>query len=108
MNLTQVYEEPARRISCRRGKSQSTEGFCRDCAVQSRAFCAVLNDDALTKLEGLHTLGDVTFLKLGHMGLERLWEWLLGSLVVGTALALFLGFLTYVVALTFERNRRAN
>jgi CRP/FNR family transcriptional regulator len=56
MNLTQVYEESSRRISCRRGKSTSTDGFCRDCAVQSRAFCAVLDDKALTKLEGLHTL----------------------------------------------------
>ncbi|MBT3370139.1 MAG: helix-turn-helix domain-containing protein [Rhodospirillaceae bacterium] len=59
MNLTQVYEEPARRISCRRGKSASSEGFCHDCAVQSRAFCAVLSNEALTKLEGLHTLCDL-------------------------------------------------
>jgi uncharacterized protein (DUF2062 family) len=59
-------------------------------------------------LEGLHTLRDVTFLRLGHLGLERLWEWLLGSLVVGTALAFSLGLLTYAVALVFERKRRAN
>jgi len=56
MNFNQVYGEPARRISCRRGKSASSEGFCSDCAVQSRAFCSVLDDKALANLEGMHTL----------------------------------------------------
>jgi len=59
-------------------------------------------------LEGLHTLRDVTFLELGYLGLQRLWEWLLGSLVLGTALALSLGLLTYAVALVFARKSRAN
>ncbi len=56
MDLTQVYEEPARRPGCRRGEAQASEGFCRQCAVQSRAFCAVLDDAALAQLEALHTL----------------------------------------------------
>ncbi len=59
-------------------------------------------------LDGLHTLGDAGFFELGYLGLQRLWEWLLGSLVVGSALALLLGFLTYAVALAFERKRRGN
>lgn len=56
MDLTQVYADSARRIGCRRGKSHTSEGFCRECAVQSRAFCAVLDDAALTQLEDLHVL----------------------------------------------------
>ena len=59
MNLTRAYEEPARRIRCRRRESVSSEGFCRDCAVQSRAFCSVLDNDALAKLEGLHSFRDL-------------------------------------------------
>ncbi|MCP4450378.1 MAG: DUF2062 domain-containing protein [Planctomycetes bacterium] len=59
-------------------------------------------------LKGLHTLHDVTFLELGHMGIQRLWEWLLGSMVVGVALALLLGFLTYVVALAVDRRSHVN
>ncbi len=59
MNLTQIYGEPARRISCRRGEPTSSKGSCRNCAVQSRAFCSVLDDKALAKLDGLHTFCDL-------------------------------------------------
>lgn len=31
-------------------------GFCRDCAVHTRAFCAVLDDTDLARLEQLHTI----------------------------------------------------
>lgn len=54
-------------------------------------------------LKGAHHLWDASFLELGHMGLQRLWDWFLGSLVVGTALALVLGLMTYVTARVLER-----
>lgn len=56
-------------------------------------------------LEGAERLQDASFLELGYMGLLRLWEWFLGSLVVGPALALVLGLMTYVTARALERAR---
>ena len=43
-------------MTCGRGKSVSSTGFCKKCTVQTRAFCAVLDDDTLTQLEQLHTI----------------------------------------------------
>jgi len=59
-------------------------------------------------LQGVHHLRDASFLELGYMGLQRLWDWLLGSLVVGPALALGLGLCTVVIARVLERGRRAS
>jgi glycosyltransferase involved in cell wall biosynthesis len=56
-------------------------------------------------LKGAAHLSDASFLELGYMGLERLWEWLLGSLVVGTVLALVLGMVTYAASRAIERAR---
>ena len=54
-------------------------------------------------LKGVKHLSNASFLELGYMGLERLWEWLLGSLLVGPALALVLGLMTYIAARIIER-----
>jgi len=59
-------------------------------------------------LKGAEHLSNASFLQLGYMGLERLWEWLLGSLVVGTALALVLGLTTYAAAWAVERARHGH
>jgi len=56
-------------------------------------------------LKGAEHLSGASFLELGYMGLERLWEWLMGSLVVGAALALVLGLMTYATARAVERAR---
>ncbi|MDI6448624.1 DUF2062 domain-containing protein [Anaerobaca lacustris] len=57
-------------------------------------------------LQGVkHLSSNASFLELGYMGLERLWEWLLGSLLVGPALALVLGLMTYIAARIIERAR---
>jgi len=58
-------------------------------------------------LSGLHDLKNASFLDVGYMGLQRLLEWFLGALVVGTALALVLGLITFSVAWTLKRSRRA-
>lgn len=57
-------------------------------------------------LKGAHTLRESSFLEVGHMGLERLWEWFLGSLIVGPGLALVVGGATTILALFIERQRR--
>ncbi len=57
-------------------------------------------------LKGAHTLWESSFLEMGHMGLERLWEWFLGSLIVGPSLALIVGGATTILALFIERQRR--
>lgn len=57
-------------------------------------------------LEGAHHLWDASFLELGYFGLQRLWEWFLGSLLVGTVLALVLGLMTYATAQVLERAGR--
>jgi hypothetical protein len=41
------------------------------------------------------------------MGLMCLWDWCLGSLLVGTALALLFGSATYAVARALQRVRHA-
>lgn len=59
MNLTRAYEGPSPGMNCGRRHSRSAAGFCRECAVQTRAFCAVLDDAALAQLEQLHTICDL-------------------------------------------------
>lgn len=52
-------------------------------------------------------LTEISWETLGHEGLERLWEWLLGSLVVGPLLGLVVGVAVYLLAGTLLRDRRA-
>jgi uncharacterized protein (DUF2062 family) len=59
-------------------------------------------------LEGIHDLGRASFLDLGYMGLVCLWDWCLGSLLVGTVLALLFGLATYVVARALQRVRHGS
>jgi uncharacterized protein (DUF2062 family) len=58
-------------------------------------------------LEGVHSLREASFLDLGYMGLQCLWEWCLGSLLVGSVLALVIGALTYAAARVLGRVRHA-
>ncbi len=46
-------------------------------------------------LEGMHSLHEASFLELGNMGMQRFWEWALGSLVVGPILAFAAGLIIY-------------
>ena len=56
-------------------------------------------------LQGIQDLGNASFLELGYMGLACLWDWCVGSLLVGTVLALLFGSATYVVARVLQRVR---
>jgi glycosyltransferase involved in cell wall biosynthesis len=56
-------------------------------------------------LEGIQNAGDASFVQLGYMGLQCLWDWCIGSLPVGATLALLLGLMTYVTARTLQRVR---
>lgn len=56
-------------------------------------------------LQGVHDLGSASFLDLGYMGLVCLWDWCLGSLLVGTVLALLFGSATYAAARALQRVR---
>lgn len=56
-------------------------------------------------LADLKVLRDMSFMDFGHMGLLRLWEWFLGSLIVGPVMAAILGGMTYVTALEIKRRR---
>ncbi|BCR03197.1 glycosyl transferase [Desulfuromonas versatilis] len=51
-------------------------------------------------------LTEVSLETLGYQGLERLWEWLLGSLVVGPALALVVAGAIYLMAQMLQREPR--
>ncbi|MEA1921867.1 MAG: DUF2062 domain-containing protein [Pseudomonadota bacterium] len=50
-------------------------------------------------------LTEISFKTLGYQALERFWEWGLGSLIVGPALALTIGLTTYIIALKIKNNR---
>jgi uncharacterized protein (DUF2062 family) len=56
-------------------------------------------------LEGVRDVGNASFVRLGYMGLQCLWDWCIGSLPVGAALALLLGAATYVTARVLQRVR---
>jgi uncharacterized protein (DUF2062 family) len=58
-------------------------------------------------LQGLESLRSASFLELGYMGLECLWDWLIGSLLVGSVLALVLGVITYATARVLRGGRHA-
>jgi hypothetical protein len=48
-------------------------------------------------------LTDISFETLGHQALERLWEWLLGALLLAPALALVAAAVIYGAALLVRR-----
>ncbi len=56
-------------------------------------------------LEGVQDVGNASFVQLGYMGLQCLWDWCIGSLPVGVTLALLLGLATYVTARALQRVR---
>ena len=58
-------------------------------------------------LEGLPDAGNTSFIQLGYLGLQCLWDWCIGSLPVGAALAVLLGSATYVTARLLQRVRHA-
>jgi glycosyltransferase involved in cell wall biosynthesis/uncharacterized protein (DUF2062 family) len=58
-------------------------------------------------LESINSLHDVTFIEVGYMGLQRVWDWLIGSLIVGPILALLFGVITYIIAQLLRRIGRA-
>jgi uncharacterized protein (DUF2062 family) len=51
-------------------------------------------------------LTEISLRTLGYQGLERLWEWLLGSLLLAPLLALVVGAVIYVMALMLRREGR--
>ncbi|KPJ74645.1 MAG: hypothetical protein AMJ54_16855 [Deltaproteobacteria bacterium SG8_13] len=51
-------------------------------------------------------LTEISFETLGYQALERLWEWLLGSMVVAPVMAALVGGLVYVAASLINRGMR--
>lgn len=54
-------------------------------------------------LKNLSSLADASFNELGYMGIQRLAEWLMGSLVLGPLLAIAAGIAVYVVSLCVQK-----
>ncbi len=54
-------------------------------------------------LQDIRSASAASFLELGYMGAERLWEWILGSLVVAPVIAIAGGGLVYLFAMLFRR-----
>jgi uncharacterized protein (DUF2062 family) len=52
-------------------------------------------------------LTEISLETLGYQGLERLWEWLLGSLILGPAFAFLAGVVIYALALLVKRDAGA-
>ncbi|OHB33997.1 MAG: glycosyl transferase family 2 [Desulfuromonadaceae bacterium GWC2_58_13] len=52
-------------------------------------------------------LTEISMETLGYQGLERVWEWLLGSLILGPAFALVTGVVVYALALLVKRDAGA-
>ncbi len=52
-------------------------------------------------------LTEISLRTLGYQGLERLYEWFLGSLVVGPILAVTVGLFIYLLALMVRKERHA-
>ncbi|MCX5639082.1 MAG: DUF2062 domain-containing protein [Planctomycetota bacterium] len=55
-------------------------------------------------LNGIYSLHGVSFFELGYMGLQCLWDWCVGSLLVGTILSLIFGSITYITARVLKRS----
>jgi uncharacterized protein (DUF2062 family) len=62
---------------------------------------------AFLTLEGIDSLRGASFIQLGYMGLNCLWDWFIGSLLVGTVLSLVFGSVTYVMARILQKVRHA-
>lgn len=58
----------------------------------------LLRHGKLLTLEGVHSLHEASFLELGNMGLQRFWEWVLGSLFVAPILAMAVGMFVYGIS----------
>jgi uncharacterized protein (DUF2062 family) len=58
-------------------------------------------------LESVESLHSASFIELGYMGLACLWDWLIGSLLVGAVLALVFGVAVYAMARMLQRVRHA-
>jgi uncharacterized protein (DUF2062 family) len=52
-------------------------------------------------------LTEISLETLGYQGLERLWEWFLGSLIVGPLLGLLVGAIIYGLAMALRREAHA-
>jgi hypothetical protein len=48
-------------------------------------------------------LTEISFETIGYQALERLWEWLLGSMVLAPLLALGVGTIVYFLALLVQK-----
>lgn len=60
MEMTRTHGAPSFEDACARRGATPTDMSCRDCAVHSRAFCAVLDDETLVRLEALHSYCDLS------------------------------------------------
>jgi uncharacterized protein (DUF2062 family) len=58
-------------------------------------------------LQGIQGMRGASFLELGYVGLEFLWYWCIGSLLVGAVLAFVFGWMTYGTARVMQRVRHA-
>ena len=58
--MTRTHGAPSFEDACARRGATPTDMSCRDCAVHSRAFCAVLDDETLVRLEALHSYCDLS------------------------------------------------
>ncbi len=56
MDLTQTQARSMTGPTCRRTEATGGGLYCHDCAVHTRAFCSVLDDAALARLEDLHSI----------------------------------------------------
>jgi uncharacterized protein (DUF2062 family) len=52
-------------------------------------------------------LTDISFETIGHQALQRLYEWLIGSLLLGPVIGLLVGLFVYIMALLLVRGKRA-
>lgn len=68
----------------------------------------LLRHGQMVSIEGIRSAGDASFLQLGYMGAERIWEWLLGSLLIAPALALLGGLIVYLLSGIMQGALRRN
>ena len=54
-------------------------------------------------LNNVQSLHNASFYELGHMGLERMFEWLLGALIIGPFLAVIGGIVVYMISLCIQK-----
>ncbi len=49
-------------------------------------------------LKDFSSLSDASFLQVGSMGAQMIWQWLLGSLLIGPVLAIIAGVIVYIIS----------